>query len=500
MCLQDDDEFDTSYEALIRLSERLGDAKPRGMSAEKLAALRRFKYTEWPMPERPSTSTPLPVASTSATKMDEDLPAFARRGLEKEERCAICLDDYGDDDDCMLGHCGHGFHEDCLTMALKEKGTCPCVLFLPPGPASTADGSPSQCLPSRPHCRPPGSLVTLYSRLFSHDDPLVLFTCSLSSSFAASSSACSLCIDRPRPYGTQHSNPSRTLLVRRASFRFASSSFNLVILRHLPSLASHGSHAPYAESTVFYWHCPTCLLLPRSVVARLSSSSDRSCGEQSARRTRRGWQFGQARGSETKLHRSGRDPGRLNQPAGGVAVVDGVEEVAGGGSPGAARGAREGTECVRCSTLALVVAEVASAVPTSHTFSPLPGFFERPNEIRAVERALGSVPAFTVLFGASSVGKTALLRQVLSSDRFHVLHFDLRIAGFADLASLHSSLSAQLESYFAAIPELMGGKKWGWDDFAREALAFKYESQEVRKRVESGGEVKTSVSRPSPPA
>ncbi|KAL7342264.1 hypothetical protein BJY59DRAFT_691133 [Rhodotorula toruloides] len=95
------------------------------MSAEKLAALRRFKYTEWPMPERSSTSTPLPVASTSATKMDEDVPAFARRGLEKEERCAICLDDYADDDDCMLGRCGHGFHEDCLTLALKEKGTCP---------------------------------------------------------------------------------------------------------------------------------------------------------------------------------------------------------------------------------------------------------------------------------------------------------------------------------------------------------------------------------------
>ncbi|GEM10776.1 zinc finger, RING-type protein [Rhodotorula toruloides] len=261
----DDDEFDTSYEALIRLSERLGDAKPRGMSSEKVAALRKFKYTEWPMHERSSTSAPLPVASTSASKMDEDLSAFARRGLEKEERCAICLDDYVDDDDCMLGHCGHGFHEDCLTMALKEKGTCPV-------------------------CR--------------------------------------------------------------------------------------------------YDH-----------------------------------------------------------------TID---------------------------------------LPTSHTFSPLPGFFERPHEIRAVERSLGAVPAFTVLFGASSVGKTALLRQVLSSDRFHVLHFDLRIAGFADLASLHSSLSAQLESYFEAIPELMGGKKWGWHEFAKEALAFKYEKQEVAKRVENGGEVKTS--------
>lgn len=145
--------------------------------------------------------------------------------------------------------------------------------------------------------------------------------------------------------------------------------------------------------------------------------------------------------------------------------------------------------------LARRAANVVAPVPTSHTFSPLPGFFERPNEIRAVERALGSVPAFTVLFGASSVGKTALLRQVLSSDRFHVLHFDLRIAGFADLASLHSSLAAQLESYFEAIPELMGGKRWGWDEFAKEALAFKYERQEVLKRVENGGEVKTSVSR-----
>lgn len=40
----------------------------------------------------------------------------------------------------------------------------------------------------------------------------------------------------------------------------------------------------------------------------------------------------------------------------------------------------------------------------------------------------------------SSPSQTALLRQVLSSNKFHVLHFDLRIAGFADLASLYMSL------------------------------------------------------------
>lgn len=65
-------------------------------------------------------------------------------------------------------------------------------------------------------------------------------------------------------------------------------------------------------------------------------------------------------------------------------------------------------------------------IPVSHTFSPLPGHFPRPAETRALERALAGVPQFTVLFGASSVGKTALLRHTLSSPAYHVLHFDLR--------------------------------------------------------------------------
>ncbi|GAA5831328.1 hypothetical protein JCM5353_008558 [Sporobolomyces roseus] len=137
-------------------------------------------------------------------------------------------------------------------------------------------------------------------------------------------------------------------------------------------------------------------------------------------------------------------------------------------------------------------AKERSQIPTSHTFSPLPGFFDRPSEIKAIERALGAVPSFTILFGSSSVGKTALLRQVLSnSDKYHVLHFDLRIAGFADLSSLYFSLSTQLESYFAVIPEQMG-KEWGWDEFEIESWAFKHDRAEVVKRVENGGEVKTS--------
>jgi hypothetical protein len=64
--------------------------------------------------------------------------------------------------------------------------------------------------------------------------------------------------------------------------------------------------------------------------------------------------------------------------------------------------------------------------------------------------------------------QTALLREVLSRDKFHVMHFDLRIAGFADLESLYTSLSMQMEMYFETISALEG-----YDEFKKEAWAFK---------------------------
>ncbi|KAI5481507.1 zinc finger, RING-type protein [Pseudohyphozyma bogoriensis] len=122
----DDDDFDTSYESLLRLSERLGDVKPKGVPEAKLSELRRFPYSQWPLPtRRQSITPPVGVASTSAVTMDEDVVPFARRGLEKEERCAVCLMDYEDDDECMLGVCEHGFHAECLTAWLKEHAQCP---------------------------------------------------------------------------------------------------------------------------------------------------------------------------------------------------------------------------------------------------------------------------------------------------------------------------------------------------------------------------------------
>lgn len=85
-----------------------------------------------------------------------------------------------------------------------------------------------------------------------------------------------------------------------------------------------------------------------------------------------------------------------------------------------------------------------------------------------LERIFSGPPSFTVLFGASSVGKTALLRQVLSREEYHCLHFDMRIAGFSDLASLYTSLSGQMEMYFEVL-----SKEEGYAEFEKESWAFK---------------------------
>ncbi|KAJ7052793.1 hypothetical protein C8F01DRAFT_1169981 [Mycena amicta] len=119
-----------------------------------------------------------------------------------------------------------------------------------------------------------------------------------------------------------------------------------------------------------------------------------------------------------------------------------------------------------------------SQLRVKHTFSRYPGFFPRPAELSILEQVLHGEPSFTVLFGSSSVGKTALLRQVLCSDAYHVLHFDLRIAGFADLSSLYTSLSQQMEQFFEEI-----GKQPGYEEFEKEGWAFKHDRLNVERRV-----------------
>ncbi|KAJ7507182.1 hypothetical protein B0H11DRAFT_1970618 [Mycena galericulata] len=128
-----------------------------------------------------------------------------------------------------------------------------------------------------------------------------------------------------------------------------------------------------------------------------------------------------------------------------------------------------------------------SQLRVKHTFHRYPNFFPRRAETRIIEQVLEGEPSFTVLFGASSVGKTALLREVLCSETYHVLHFDLRIAGFADLPSLYISLSQQMEQYFEEI-----GKEPGYEEFEREAWGFKHDRINRRPLAPDVRNVRTS--------
>ncbi|KAF8496339.1 hypothetical protein JB92DRAFT_2746837, partial [Gautieria morchelliformis] len=79
-----DEDFDASYESLVRLAAVVGDAKPRGTPAHLLAAMPAGFYKDFAVP-----------------------------GCET--RCPICLDDYKDLDPVLrISDCDHWFHKECL--------------------------------------------------------------------------------------------------------------------------------------------------------------------------------------------------------------------------------------------------------------------------------------------------------------------------------------------------------------------------------------------------
>ncbi|KAK4700800.1 hypothetical protein P7C70_g5444, partial [Phenoliferia sp. Uapishka_3] len=121
----DDDDFDTSYESLIRLQERIGNVKPAaGVSPDKLSALKTFKYADWPiLPSSTAIASPPLLVGVVASTSDVTIPK--ERGLEKEERCPVCLGDYEDTDDLTLTQCAHFFHSECLSAWFKASPGCP---------------------------------------------------------------------------------------------------------------------------------------------------------------------------------------------------------------------------------------------------------------------------------------------------------------------------------------------------------------------------------------
>lgn len=84
-------DLDLSYEGLLALSERIGEARNRGATQASLASgLEKYVFV------------------TGRT----------REGGEPEFRCGICLEDYAEGEECSRSKkCGHGLHTLCLEVS-----------------------------------------------------------------------------------------------------------------------------------------------------------------------------------------------------------------------------------------------------------------------------------------------------------------------------------------------------------------------------------------------
>jgi len=90
-----DDDIDVSYEGLLSLAARIGDAKPRNLPSEFKASLPRSVYRDCP-------------------------------DAQIESKCPICLDKYEEHHDVMgIAECSHYFHANCFETWLDMASNCP---------------------------------------------------------------------------------------------------------------------------------------------------------------------------------------------------------------------------------------------------------------------------------------------------------------------------------------------------------------------------------------
>lgn len=94
-----DEDFDESYEALLRLSERIGEVKQRGLSPEAIAKMKEMKWTDSPRKSKTKTA--------------------------EARSCPVCLEAYGKDERLMELECSHSFHWACAERWLLVRATCP---------------------------------------------------------------------------------------------------------------------------------------------------------------------------------------------------------------------------------------------------------------------------------------------------------------------------------------------------------------------------------------
>ncbi|RGB30612.1 Archaeal ATPase-domain-containing protein [Rhizophagus diaphanus] len=136
-------------------------------------------------------------------------------------------------------------------------------------------------------------------------------------------------------------------------------------------------------------------------------------------------------------------------------------------------------------------------LPITHTFNKTPGFLGREKEIHVINDLLSRDPKFLIVNGSESVGKTALLREILSNNRYHVIYIDTRVSGFADVRSFTTEFATHLESFFNQIVSYYPNLKV----FRDVSIAFKSlrlsgpESFEIRQDVQLNADFVASQTR-----
>ncbi|KAK5937605.1 hypothetical protein PMZ80_010225 [Knufia obscura] len=124
------------------------------------------------------------------------------------------------------------------------------------------------------------------------------------------------------------------------------------------------------------------------------------------------------------------------------------------------------------------LADEAKKIPRKHTFSRLPGFHGRKVEQALLRKIFSNNPKLTVLFGATSVGKTALLREVLATEDYYVIRFDLRISGFANLRTLYIALCEQFQEFFETMHD---------EEMEKQKLTFKHLARGLMEKEQAEG-------------
>lgn len=97
-----DEDFDGSYEGLLRLSERIGEVKRRCLPLEKIAVQASCIWS----------------AVKEQHNNDEADGEYA-------QRCSVCLEGYAEGAKLMILACSHRFHWKCAERWLKDRSTCP---------------------------------------------------------------------------------------------------------------------------------------------------------------------------------------------------------------------------------------------------------------------------------------------------------------------------------------------------------------------------------------